>query len=347
MTLLLLAAFSSAAEFTEVPEAMSVLGGLEYRTTQGTGRLLEAGVPISDRQLRRHDLSLSGAFSPATGIAITIDATFTPSLQLSYPGSRSMIIEPLAGSGSYLSGEPLDETPVVSASGLAGVWLGGAVVPFSEHYERAQRTSWRIEAAVRTPSARRNLWTAPRGTRGVAPGGAAVRTSAAFSTDRGNAAPWLRVAYQHELPVVVDVTDEAGLTWVTGLSLRPASSLALDSGLELAVVRGDASRPGLRLNASLGGEYRTWEDVATGVYLPNVLDGGRAIPVTVGDSLAGRAELGVLVAIRPTVRARTGLGIVYRTPYRVEHVYPVTTSADSWQLDWTVRFEGVTSLSKG
>ena len=41
------------------------------------------------------------------------------------------------------------------------------------------------------------------------------------------------------------------------------------------------------------------------------------------------------------VRGRTGLEFTYRTPFGPEHVYDVVTSADTWQLGWFVKLQGV------
>jgi hypothetical protein len=98
------------------------------------------------------------------------------------------------------------------------------------------------------------------------------------------------------------------------------------------------------VNLWLGAGYRTWEDIASGVYLPNVLDGARSIPVTVGDTLSARAGTGFDVEIQQIVRIRGGLVFTYRMPYRLEHVYDVRTSADTLQIGWSLELSGVAQV---
>ena len=160
--------------------------------------------------------------------------------------------------------------------------------PFSEQFLRLHRSTWRIDAAIRTPSPGRNLWTAAGGTRGAAPGGSAIRLAGAFSTDREPAEPYVRAQWIREGGAAVTVVDEAGLTWATDLPIRPASTVDFVAGVELEAIDLPATGARFAFDLWFGAEYRTWEDVASGVYLPNVVDSARSIPVTTGDTLAGR-----------------------------------------------------------
>jgi hypothetical protein len=94
----------------------------------------------------------------------------------------------------------------------------------------------------------------------------------------------------------------------------------------------------------MGGNYRSWEDHASGVYLPNVLDGGKSIPVTTGDRVAGETGLALDYHVNTYVRLRTGVDFSYGTPYTLEHVYPVTTSADTYTIGWFFLIQGVGSF---
>lgn len=334
-------AAATAAEVTDMPPELGVIASLGYSGSTLNGSLIEAGEAVGERKIVRHDLNLGAEFGIVQGLAVTLDLAVTPSLVYRYPDARSMIIEPLTGSGSYLSGDPSPEAPTVRASGLDGIWLGVAAAPLSESYSAAQRASWRLDAALRTPSKRRNLWTAPNGKRGAAEGGTAFRLAGAFSTERGVTSPWLRTEWIHESRVKIDVIDEDGVTWASGLELRPASTFTTDLGVELTAYEDPETDTHAGVELFLGAGYRSWEDIATGVYLPNVLDGARAIPVTVGDTLSARAGTGVDVLIQSVARIRSGLTLTYRMPYRLEHVYDVRTSADTLEVGWSFEVSGI------
>lgn len=330
-----------AAEVTDMPPELGIVASLGYAGSAVNGSLVEAGEDVGERRIVRHDVDLAAEFGVTEFLAVTLDLAITPSLVYRYPEARTMIIEPLSGSGSYLSGEVGTETPTVRASGLAGIWLGVAASPLSESYSSTQRTSWRLDAGVRTPSPKRNLWTAPNGTRGAAEGGTAFRLGGAFSTERGISSPWLRADWIRENPVKVDVIDEAGVTWANALELRPASTFVTDLGVELRAWEDPATESRVGVNLWLGAGYRSWEDVATGVYLPNVLDGARSIPITVGDTLSARAGVGPDIEIRDLMRVRGGLVFTYLMPYRLEHVYDVRTSADTFQIGWSLEVSAI------
>lgn len=338
---LLLSTVGHATQVTEMPARLGVIGGFEYSGSSLQGDLVEAGREVAQRRVSRHDLDLQAAFAPAEGVAFTLEIAITPSMRLSYPDARTMIVEPLDGSGSYLSGDTVADSPAVKASGLQGLWLGVALAPFSQRYLKNQGSTWRLDAAFRTPSPNRNLWTAPNGTRGAAPGGTALRLVGAFSTDRGVAEPWLRGELVKENPVNVEVVDEEGVTWARELAVQPASTFDITGGVAVVGYSQSETSTEVAVDLFLGAQYRTWEDVASGVYLPNVLDGARSIPVTAGDSIAARTGFAVDLQVNEYIQVRSGLEFTYRTPFRLEHVYPVSTSADSWQIGWSFQFQGL------
>ncbi|MEZ4241341.1 MAG: hypothetical protein R3F59_35330 [Myxococcota bacterium] len=328
-----------AAEVTELPPPRSGVAGLRYTGAREAGGLEEAGERVADRVVSRHDLDLFASFGLVPGLAATLALDTTPSLHLAYAHTREMRLDPASGTGSYLAGEPAGQQ-VIRAGGLEGLWLGVAGAPVSR--AAGERAVWRLDAAVRTPSAGRNLWTARNGHRGPAPGGAAVRLAAAFSTDRGAFAPWLRIAYDHELPVRIDVVDEAGTTWAKDLRVAPARTVTASAGSELVALRSDDVRLVVDPSGSAG--YRSWEDVASGVYLPNVLDGGRSVPVTRGDTVFAEAGVAVGVAVADRLKIRGGLAATYALPQRLEHLYAVRTTADTVGVRGFLEVTGAAAL---
>lgn len=332
-------AVAHAADVTEMPPELGVRSYLRYGGTTVNGWLLEDGERVSSRHVLRNDLDLGLEFSPTTGLAATLDLAITPGYTWKYTETRSMVVEPVDGSGSYLAGLP-DKPVTVKTTGLTGIWLGVAASPFDEARSVSQHATWRLDLAVRPPSKGKNLWVARNQSRGSAPGGTGLRLATAFSSDRGVGEPFLTAQWVHEARVVVDVVDEAGTTWARGLSLKPADTIDFRSGVALRAYDNTATKSSVDVELWLGAGYRSWEDVASGLYLPHVLDSGRSIAVTSGDSIAATSGLGFEFGINEYVAVRTGTEFTYRTPYRLEHVYQVTTSPDTWQLGWFFTVQG-------
>ena len=80
------------------------------------------------------------------------------------------------------------------------------------------------------------------------------------------------------------------------------------------------------------------------MYLPNVLDGARSIPVTTGDQVFARAGTGVGFAVPSVGPVRGGLTFTYRIPYRLEHVYDVQTSGDTLEIGWSLEVSATRRL---
>jgi hypothetical protein len=328
LVLTALALPAAGAEVTDLPPELGLRANLTYAGSALSGGLVEEGQLVSGRRITRHDLALGAEFAPIPWLAVSLDLAFTPSLRYRYPGAREMVLEPLTGSGSYLSGAASSDIPTVTASGLTGLWVGVAASPIPSEPGRGV---WRLDAALRTPSKNRNLWTEPKGSRGAATGGSAVRLAGAFATQMGVAEPWLRAEFVREGKVEVDIVDD-GTTWATDLPLRPASTFDTDFGGEFLAWQNADTGAQVAVNTWLGAGYRSWEDIASGVYLPNVLTGARRIPVTAGDTLEARAGLEALVDVNESLAFRAATTLTWFLPYRLEHVYAVRTTPDTLRV---------------
>jgi hypothetical protein len=357
---------AGATEVTDMAPERGVRALVQYGGSRLTGGLVEQGIRIADRRFERHDLGLQLELSPLRGASLTLGLDGTPSQSWTFDNARPMILDPLTGSGTYLTaadlaglsddgigaptGDPEVEPAIVGdtygfrASGLNGVWIGVAVAPFSQTYARNQATNWRLDVAFRTPSKGNNLWSVrDNGNRGTSPGGSALRLQGAWSADLGVGVPYLTASWNKENKVTLDIVDATGATVARGLTLRPASTLQSTVGIEIDAWEDDAgSKFALDLFGGFG--YRSWEDVATGVYLPETLDLGQTIPVTTSESIFVRAGAGVNVHGGDHVLARAQIDASYGTPYRLEHLYDVSTTWDSWTLGWRLTFGGQGAL---
>ncbi len=328
-----------AAELTDVAPVRGASVRLAYDGELTSGALEEEGERISGRQVLRHDLLWRAEVSPARGLAVNVGLEHSPSLTFSYPDARPMIFEPTTGAGTYRFSRSGPDVSV-KASGVSGVWLGAALLPYSEAYERQQQATWRIDVGLRPGSPQRNLWTAKNGKRGPAPGGTALRLATAFSKDLGTGNPYMGFAYLREGSVTVDLEDEEGIVHGNAVELRPASTLEATGGVEIVAWQDSSNGRRVAVDLSLTGGYRTWQDVGSGLLLPNVLDGSRGIPVTSGEVVYARTGLGADVHFSSELWTRTGLWAGWETPSRPEHVYSVTTTTDTFTVGWFLTIEG-------
>lgn len=341
MFFLLLPQATFAAEVTRMPSALEGSAGIRYSGSAGFGGLVEAGERIADRRTVRHDVDFALELAPIDGVALTLGLSMTPGWSWKYPDARAMLLEPVEGGGSYAFGEVQADSPTVQGGGTNGIWLGLGVTPFSEAFEQNHKVTWRLDGSFRTGN-KKNRWTVIDGKRGAAPGGTALRLSGAFSRRGGPAEPYLRARWHKESKVTTDVVDMDGVVWATGLELRPASTVDLLGGTEIIAAENGESVT--TVDVFIGFGYRSWEDVPSGLLLPNVIDASKGIAVTHGETIQGIAGLGLNIQYTRNLRSSAGARFEYALPHTQEHVYDVATSPDSFGIGWYVSITGVLAV---
>lgn len=324
-----------------MPPELRGNASLNYSGSFEGGSLEENNEQVGKRRLTQHKINYRVEFAPVEGIALVLDLPHTPFIRYSFPEATEMIFEPVSEGGTYSFGETLQKPPDFYGSGIDGIWIGAAVAPFSESYDRNHQVTWRLDLAYRTASST-NIWTAGEtgDKRGAAPGGSALKVSAAFSRDSGIVVPFMKFELVRENKLSLDIHNEDGELVTSGLQVAPPSSIDLVGGLEVVTFEDaeDGSRIAFEIFGGFG--YRTWGDIPSGILLPSVLDTSRDIPVSVGDHLTLWAGTGFDYQIMEYVRLHTTVGGRYFTPHRLEHVYPVSTSLDTFGVDWSFGAEG-------
>ena len=132
--------------------------------------------------------------------------------------------------------------------------------------------------------------------------------------------------------VTVDLTDDSGTVLTPEVELNPASRVELLGGTEVIANERDGTRTAV--DFQLGFRYHTWEDVPSGMYLPNVIEASKAIAITRSERVSGPFGMGVNLVFSDLLRTQTGARFEYTLPYTVEHVYDVQTSADTFGVAW-------------
>lgn len=341
--MLLLLASAGAAEVTTMPDRLGGALEVRYRGQVEFGSLLEGTQVVSKRQIQEHHVDAKLEFSPLAGAALVVGLEGTAAWKWSYPSARTMVLEPVDGGGSYEFGEPDPDAPPYErkGSGVAGVWLGAAFSPFSERLFPKQRASWRFDVGVRPGNKKSNRWTVGQnGQRGASMGGNAVRLSGAFSQRSGLAEPYVRAVYQNEGKVTVALADEDGPR-APAFTVKPASWVEVIGGTSIL---GNKDSPGTTsFDIHVGATYRTWEDLPSGMLLPNVLDAAKTIPSTHSETISGLVGMGTWLAFGKNVGMSLGARFVYTVPNRQEHLFDVTTSPDTFGVQWHAALRGTLS----
>lgn len=327
-----------AAELTDI--APMLRGDVEVRQDSDIEafRLLEDGEVVARNQSIVHDLVIGVDFSFAPGAAFFVDVPVYLAERVAWSEARQMIFDPNDDSGTMIGGSDIAidpyQKPGASGSGLGGVWLGLHGTPFNQDFARSDQSTLMLELAWRTPD-KSSFWTyGDNGSRGAGPGASALRLHVAGSTTKRWAEPYVYATFVNTGRQTTDVLDESGVVVVTQLEIDPASTFEGGAGVEAVVWKNDETggKATLDFRGIIG--YRSWQDIPSGIYLPNVLDASRTVAVTQSDATWLEARMGVNYRIMAYVQLGAEGSVGTTSPFRVEHPYDITTGIGS--LGWGV-----------
>lgn len=324
-----------------MPPALGVDAWLGYEGEWIAGRLGEGTEPVGRFTRSRQDIRIGAEFAPIDGLSGWLELETTADRRLVYPDAPQMLYDPVTGSGTYLGADRTGETASVEGSGLVGLWIGAGLAPLHERFAPGARAAYRLDVAMRTPNRRDTFWSATQGgSRGAAPGGWGWLLSAAFSAEHEAVDPYLAVRYQAESRLQLDVVDEAGSTWIEGAILKPANALDVCAGVEVIARRVEARGVRTAVDLYTGFGYRSWQDVPSGLYLPEVLDASRSLVVTMGEHALLRGGVGLDARFSEQAQLRLSAELRWLTPHRLESPYEVRTLADTLGAGLLLTFRG-------
>lgn len=335
----LLAAPARSAEVTALPPKLRGSASLAWQTEGDRATLEEQGFEVGARSIRRHDLQLSADFAAWRGVVLGVKLPVVLDQRIAWTSPREMTFDPSSGGGSYIGADRLGDVQTQSGGGLAGPSFHLTLAPLiaDQPGRRVSTSTMLFEVGYRLQD-RSSFWQAKAdGSRGGGEGADALLLRGAFSKQAASSEPYLEAKVERSFTVPTTLRDANGEAVQPEAAVRPASRVDLRAGVELPVQKAQDHALHLDLRARFG--YRTWQDIPSGLYLPDVLAASREVLITQGDSVYGMVGLGLGLDFNRMVDARAGVDVGTETPYRVEHPYPVRTKPGAviWQGGISVR----------
>jgi hypothetical protein len=339
--MLLVIAAAAAATVTDLPPFLrgdvSVAYGFDYLG----GALMERGpvgtedVEVANRVVSDHTLHYGLVFSVAPGAAVTVDVPHTVYRAVDVSSWSRMVYDPATGSGTYAGTQQEADATVSKGLGVGGVWIGAKGTPFSEAFTtRHNRFTWLIEGAVRTPNEENQLVVvtpAENGgisTHGAGPGGVGLRIISTTSARRGLTEPYIRLAYEENLPHEIDILTDSGEVIARNVTVDPANRVDVAVGAEL--ITGENVSSGARgaIDLRLVAGWQSYQELPTGLELPAVLlpDAGL---VQQAEAMEIGGGLGVNLRFMQYLEWELYGDARYHLPQRLESPYPVYTGGDT------------------
>jgi hypothetical protein len=315
---------------------------VRYDLDGEAARLLEGGEQVGRRNITDHVVTWTGSFSFYEGVSAFFEIPHYAAQKVTYPEASQMAFDPAVDAGTMLGTPAIADPAGIRGSGVGGTWWGFRGTPLSETLwgDRGDRTTWMLEAAYRFKD-KTNLWTyGPRGTRGAGPGAPAFRLGTTISTTKGEAQPYLKVQWTRTGRINTDIVDEDERVVARGVELRPASELDLGLGTELQVAEYGEQGAQVALDFRGTFSYRSWQDIPSGIYLPDVLEASKSQVATESETASVLGQFGVNWRFHEYVQLNVAGEVGTNTPRRAEHFYPVSTGMGSvlWGVTTNLRF---------
>ncbi len=332
LALILSAPTALAAEVCDLPPQWRGSVGLGWWVEGDRARLEERGFIVGERTARRHDLRLDADVAVWQGVVLGAELPIVLDQRIVWFEAREMSFDPSLGEGSYVASSGLGENPTLSGGGPAGPVVSLTLAPFQRgRAARAVPTDLLLEVGYRLQDKSHFYRLAADGRRGGGNGADALRIRAAFARQVGRADPYTEVRVERAFTVPTPLRDDQLELIEAGALVRPASRVDLRAGVELPIQEQGATALLLDLRGRFG--YRSWQDIPSGVELPDVLAASKEVLVTQSESVSAMAGLGMRLRVERRVDFAAGIDLGSESPYRVEHPYAVRTAPGlvAWQ----------------
>ncbi|GDX81100.1 hypothetical protein LBMAG42_29110 [Deltaproteobacteria bacterium] len=339
--MLLALAVAQAATVTDLPPFLRGDVTVSYTFDRLQGSLNQHGaLPIDDaevgkRDINAHVMHYGAAFGVAPGAAVYVDIPHTIYQSVEVSEWSKMVYDPGSETGSYLGTATAEDATLSRGNGLQGVWSGAKGTPFSQSFTgRRNRVTWLLEGAVRTPSDA--SWfeiaepstTGGIGTRGAGAGGVGLRVSSTASMTEGKTEPYIRLAYEDNLPTTIDILADDGTPLWLNCEIDPANKVDAAIGAEFVLGQNDSSGSRSAFDLHVSTAWESYQDVPTGTELPAVL-----LPEAGLSQRAESLELGGGIGLDLRFMKYLSLSLFgdarYHLPQRIESPYPVYTGGDT------------------
>lgn len=333
---------AQAADATRFPPAMRGDFEIEYDVGGETGRLIEDNTEVGRRRLTSHAITYTGTFSPVTGLAVYVGLPHLVSDRVRFFDAQEMAFDPRLESGTTVGTPNIADQEAERGTGMGGVWIGlkGAPMHRELYTKRADRVSWVLDAGFRFRD-QTNFWSyGPRGKRGSGDGAPAFRFQAAVSSKHRIAEPYLKASLLRSGRIQMDIVDEDGRTVTSGMELRPASTVDSVVGVQYTVHEyGQGAMVALDMHANYG--YASWQDIPSGLYLPDTLVASSGAPATMSEATRVGVGGGVNWRFIEYLQLNVAGNIGVNSGGRVEHYYPVSMGlgALEWSVQTTLQFK--------
>jgi hypothetical protein len=342
-----------ALDMTEMAPAMR--GDVEVRYTYGQERtqLIEDRTPVGQRTHATHHMDTFLSFNPVKGAGLFIQIPSTPKTTISYGEAYQMGFDPGNDSGSMLSMEELNNSPVLSGKGPEGTWIGLRGSPLHEdlYSSRGDRVSWVLDLGYRFKDKTNFYVEDEDGVRGAGPGASAWLIRGAFSTTHNRTQPYVVASWISSGVLIANIVDDDGEVLSKNVDILPASVVSIRTGAAVqGVTWGEGVNAGrLLADPHLEFGYQSWQDVPSGTGLPDVLDASGSLLATESEFIFLSLGLNLDIRIMEYIEIDLGADAGLRTARQIEHFYPISTSMGTltWQTSVALRFRGRDPLLEG
>ena len=341
---------------------------LTYGGTVGWGRLVDrtssGGVrtEVARWTRQRHGITLSGAFAPYHGIAVTLDLLpIVVHDRVKWGAANDTRIDPDAGiptlvGGSELPQDVLDASPSSrNHVGFGDMRIGATAIAFAQEGVpgRVAPANLAFDLAVRLPTGGNHDRVRDNGTAGPGLGSAGLELGLTASRAMQGIEPYLRLAYHLNGAYRQVLVDSDGVPTTPPVDpddptpdpegrwiLNRAERVLFGLGVDLLIARNVEKDTEFGLDVGAFLSYVGPDEVSVGRWLPAPLDSTIGHRAVTGEHVT--VDLGLGLRIRPIqlIEVRVNLGGGWQSPHTLERIgektYAVETAPDTFAVQWGV-----------
>ena len=334
---MLLLSLAGAAELTYIPQLWrgDITVGYGYGWERGHLVEPDPDPAIEDHRvalqmMNEHFITIGAMGTILPGVAVGFEVPTWIAHEYVWTGASTMTYDPVSQEGTMLGGNPLDEVSR-SGNGPGGTWLFLRTTPFNEVFEnRANRTTWMLEAAYRTADATHFQMTEDE--LGVGNGSTAWRLTSAWSTQYGNSQPYLSTTFLAQRDTNVDLSDSAGVMTTPGALLDNPRRFSAVTGVEVHTFQNPTTRAWFAVDFNLGFDYQSAGDVVSGAYLPSIMRTTEGKAVEMSEFSVVHGGMGLYWRMFRYAKLRMWGDVGYVMSHRVEAPYPILTGPDTMRI---------------
>ena len=267
--------------------------------------------------------------------------------KVSFSNSQQMKYDPISQQGSYLDTPNIDDQ-TRKGTGFEGAELSLNFYPFHTkiYSNRGDKGNWQMGLVYRTADKSNFYAVNESGQRGSGVGASGLGIQTGFSNKKQGVEPYLQIKAIKSHTWTGPIRNEDGTVLASNVDFAPSSTVDIQGGTEFFIIDDQALATYVTLDVFGQYRYASFQSIASGTYLPSVLESTKDQLGTQTELVTFQGGIGSNIQLNSLYGFRIAGKMGYASPQRIEHLYEVNTQGSfQWGIFSEIRFRYRTTSS--